>query len=225
MSRNNYSAWIMKQTKRPEAVADFIHNMGIRSFIDPVFALCLGTFESNTFEIVSAYTTFANGGIHNEPMFVTHIEDRNGNILSTFSTTSSDAISEQTAYTMIQMLKGVISGGTGGRMVYQFGFEGMDIGGKTGTSNDNKDAWFTCITPKLVAGAWVGAEDQAVHLRRRGEGSVMALPIVGEFLTKVYNDPSLHIQKTDTFNMPHSWVGYDCPSEEDVQKDKYDEFF
>lgn len=225
MSRNNYSAWIMKQTKRPEAVADFIHNMGIISFIDPVYALCLGTFESNTFEIVSAYTTFANEGIHNTPLFVTHIEDRHGNILSTFSSSSTEAISKQTAYTMLQMLKGVITSGTGGRLIYQFGFEGMDIGGKTGTSNDNRDAWFTCVTPKLVAGAWVGAEDQAVHLRRRGEGSVMALPIVGEFLTKVYNDASLHISKSDTFTAPHGWTAYDCPSEEDANKASYDEFF
>lgn len=227
MSRNNYSAWVMKQAKQPEAVADFIHNMGIRSYIDPVYALCLGTFESNTYEVVSAYTTFANEGVHNSPMFVTHIEDRQGNIISTFSAPSQDAISNDTAYTMLQMLKGVISGGTGGRLVRQFGFQDMDIGGKTGTSNENRDAWFTCVTPKLVAGAWVGGEDQSVHLRRAGEGSVMALPIIGDFLTRVYADPGLGITKTDKFVAPSSWHGYDCPSEDDApeQTNQQDEFF
>ena len=176
-SRNNYSAWIMKQAKQPEAVADFIHNMGVMSFIDPVYALCLGTFESNVFELASAYSTFANEGVHNTPIFVTHIEDRQGNLISTFSSNSQDAISKNTAYTMLTMLKNVISNGTGRRMTWQFGFTDMDIAGKTGTSNDNRDAWFMCITPRLVAGAWVGGEDQSVHLRRSGEGSVMALPI------------------------------------------------
>lgn len=214
-SRNNYSAWIMKQAKQPEAVADFIHNMGIKSFIDPVYAMCLGTFESNTFEMVSAYSTFVNEGVYNSPLFVTHIEDRQGNIISTFANTSQEAISKETAYTMLQMLKGVISGGTGGRMIYQFGFRDMDLGGKTGTSNDNKDAWFMCVTPNIVAGAWVGAEDQKVHLRRGGEGSVMALPIVGDFLTRVYNDPTLKINREDKFPVPFGWRESICDMESD----------
>lgn len=227
MSRNNYSAWIMKQAKQPEAVADFIHNMGIESYIDPVYALCLGTFESNTYEIAGAFSTFVNEGVHNTPIFVTHIEDRQGNLLSTFSTPSQDAISKETAYTMLQMLKGVVAAGTGGRMVYQFGFSNMDIGGKTGTSNDNRDAWFTCVTPKLVAGAWVGGEDQSVHMRRAGEGSVMALPIIGDFLTRVYADPSLGFSRSDRFTMPSGWSGYDCPSEGDqpTNEVRTDEFF
>lgn len=216
-SRNNYSAWIMKQAKQPEAVADFVHNMGIRSFIDPVYAMCLGTFESNVFEMVSAYSTFANEGVHNDPIFVTRIEDRQGNVISNFSNQSQDAISKQTAYTMLTMLKRVISGGTGGRMVWKYGFKNMDIAGKTGTSNDNRDAWFMCITPKLVAGAWVGAEDQQIHLRSGGEGSVMALPIVGEFLTKVYADPKLGLSREDTFSRPPMMPTYECPDEVEVE--------
>ena len=212
-SRNNYSAWIMKQAKQPEAVADFVHNMGIRSFIDPVYAMCLGTFESNVFEMVSAYSTFANEGVHNDPIFVTRIEDRQGNVISTFSNQSQDAISKQTAYTMLTMLKRVITGGTGARMVWKYGFSNMDIAGKTGTSNDNRDAWFMCITPKLVAGAWVGAEDQQIHLRSGGEGSVMALPIVGEFLTKAYADPKLGLNRADTFSRPPMMPTYECPDE------------
>ncbi len=227
-SRNNYSAWVMKQAKQPEAVADFIHNMGIHSYIDPVYALCLGTFESNVYEMVSAYSTFANEGVYNSPLFVTRIEDRQGNVISTFSSSSQDAISKETAYTMLSMLKNVIYRGTGGRLTWQFNFYNMDIAGKTGTSNKNRDAWFTCITPKLVAGAWVGGEDQAVHLRRRGEGSVMALPIVGDFLTRVYNDPSIPVDRTDTFVRPPLWQEQECeegaeaiPQQELMQ----DEFF
>ena len=216
-SRNNYSAWIMKQSKQPEAVADFIHNMGVRSYIDPVYALCLGTFESNVFEMVGAYATFANEGVHNSPIFVTRIEDRQGNPISTFGTSSQDAISRETAYTMLSMLKNVITAGTGRRMVWQFGFKDMDIAGKTGTSNNNRDAWFMCVTPRLVAGAWVGGEDQSVHLRRGGEGSVMALPIVGDFLTRVYNDASLPVSRKDTFVRPPLWHGFDCQqSEQDI---------
>ncbi len=216
-SRNNYSAWIMKQAKQPEAVADFVHNMGIRSFIDPVYAMCLGTFESNVFEMVSAYSTFANEGVHNDPIFVTRIEDRQGNVISNFSNQSQDAISKQTAYTMLTMLKRVISGGTGGRMVWKYGFKDMDIAGKTGTSNDNRDAWFMCITPNLVAGAWVGAEDQQIHLRSGGEGSVMALPIVGEFLTKDYADPKLGLNREDTFARPPMMPNYECPDEVEAE--------
>lgn len=212
-SRNNYSAWIMKQAKQPEAVADFVHNMGIRSFIDPVYAMCLGTFESNVFEMVSAYSTFANEGVHNDPIFVTRIEDRQGNVISNFSNHSQDAISKQTAYTMLTMLKRVITGGTGGRMVWKYGFGNMDVAGKTGTSNESRDAWFMCITPKLVAGAWVGAEDQQIHLRSGGEGSVMALPIVAEFLTKAYADEKLGLNREDTFVRPPMMPTYECPDE------------
>ena len=225
-SRNNYSAWIMKQAKQPAAVADFIHNMGINSFIDPVYALCLGTFESNVFEITSAYATFANEGVYNEPIFVTHIEDRQGNVIATFSNRSQDAVSKQTAYTMLQMLKRVITSGTGSRMVWKYGFRDMDIAGKTGTSNENRDAWFTCITPRLVAGAWVGGEDQSVHLRSGGEGSVMALPIVGEFLTKVYSDRRLGYSRDEMFVRPPAVQIYDCPDNENMAKyEEEEEFF
>ena len=216
-SRNNYSAWIMKQAKQPGAVADFVHNMGIRSFIDPVYAMCLGTFESNVFEMVSAYSTFANEGVHNDPIFVTRIEDRQGNVISSFSNHSQDAISKQTAYTMLTMLKRVITGGTGGRMVWKYGFSDMDIAGKTGTSNENRDAWFMCITPRLVAGAWVGAEDQQIHLRTGGEGSAMALPIVAEFLKSAYANPKLGLSREDKFVRPPMVPIYECPDEVEAE--------
>ncbi len=212
-SRNNYSAWIMKQAKQPAAVADFIHNMGIRSFIDPVPALCVGSSESNVYELVSAFSTFANEGVHTDPIFVTRIEDRQGNLISSFIPQSQDAISEGTAYTMLTMLQRVVNAGTAGRLKWQFGLNDMEIGGKTGTSNKNRDAWFMCVAPKLVAGAWVGGEDQSVHLLRAGEGSVAALPIVGEFLKKVYDDGRLGVSRTDRFVRPPQMPHYDCDEE------------
>ena len=229
-SRNNYSAWIMKQAKQPETVADFIHNMGVNSYIYPAYALCLGAFESNVFELVSAYSTFVNEGVHIDPIFVTRIEDRQGNLISSFIPQSQDAVNKHTAYTMLTMLQRVITSGTGGRMGWQFGFDNMDIGGKTGTSNENRDAWFMCVTPTLVAGSWVGGEDQSVHFKAQGEGSVMALPIVGEFLKQAYADPRLGLSRNAKFSRPEGWVSYDCPKEmeatEEVQQNKEpDEFF
>ncbi len=209
-SRNNYSAWIMKQAKEPAAVADFIHNMGIRSYIDPVPALCLGTSESNVFELASAFATFANQGVHNDPIFVTRIEDRQGNLIASFIPQSQDAINERTAYTMLSMLRGVVLGGTAARLKWEYGFNDVEIGGKTGTSNKNRDAWFVGVAPRIVAGAWVGGEDQSVHLLARGEGSVVALPIVGDFLRQVYNDGTLGISRLDTFARPSLMPRYDC---------------
>ena len=214
-SRNNYSAWIMKQAKEPAAVADFIHNMGIRSFIDPVPALCLGSSESNVFELTSAFSTFANQGVHTDAIFVTRIEDRQGNLIASFIPQSQDAISERTAYTMLTMLEGVVNGGTANRLRWQYGFNDVEIGGKTGTSNKNRDAWFMCVAPKIVAGAWVGGEDQSVHLLARGEGSMVALPIVGDFLRSVYDDGRLGISRTDRFVRPAMMPDYDCDEEVD----------
>ena len=194
-SRNNYSAWIMKQAKQPEAVADFIHNMGIRSFIDPVYALCLGTSESSVFEMVSAYSTFANGGVYTDPIFVTRIEDRQGNLIATFIPESQDAVSERTAYTMLTMLQSVVTNGTAGRLKWQFDLGDAQLGGKTGTSQRNRDAWFMCVAPKLVAGAWVGGEDQSVHPTYGGEGSIMAPADRGRILLdRLQESGARHLQ-------------------------------
>ncbi len=231
LSRNNYSASIMKQAKQPAAVANFIHNLGFKSYIDPVPALCLGTAESNPFEMVGAYSTFVNQGVYTEPIFVTRIEDRQGNVISTFIPQSQDAISDKTAYTMLGMLQGVVSGGTASRMKWMFNLSDVEMGGKTGTSQRNRDGWFMCVTPRLVAGAWVGGEDQYVHLLSRGEGGVVALPIVGGFFEKVYKNPNLDISRNDRFVRPASAVTYNCRKEAaltsnsafDVPED--DEFF
>ena len=207
-SRNNYSAWIMKQARQPQAVADFIHKFGIRSYIDPVYALCLGTSDFSLFELVGAYGTFANRGVHVDPIFVTRIEDRHGNVLANFTSPSQDAISEQSAYTMLGMLKRVVNAGTAGR-IRALGLK-ADMGGKTGTSQKNSDAWFVGVTPKLVAGAWVGGEDRSIHLSSGGEGSRIALPIFANFMKKVYGDSKLGITEKDQFPIPVNGVSYDC---------------
>lgn len=226
-SRNNYTAWIMKQSKQPAAVADFIHRMGIMSYIDPVYSLCLGPSDISLFEMVGAYGTYANGGVHTEPIFVTRIEDRHGNLISSFTPQTSDAISEQTAYTMLDMMKSVVTGGTAGRLRWEYKIEN-EIAGKTGTSQENRDAWFMAIAPKLVAGAWVGGEDQSVHLTYQAEGGILALPIVGRFLQKVYADPRLGVKKTDTFKVPDEMPVYSRPEaviEVDSTYIDDDEFF
>ena len=207
-SRNNYSAWIMKQARQPQAVADFIHKFGICSYIDPVYALCLGTSDFSLFELVGAYGTFANRGVHVDPIFVTRIEDRHGNVLANFTSPSQDAISEQSAYTMLGMLKRVVNAGTAGR-IRALGLK-ADMGGKTGTSQKNSDAWFVGVTPKLVAGAWVGGEDRSIHLSSGGEGSRIALPIFANFMKKVYGDSKLGITEKDQFPIPVNAVSYDC---------------
>ena len=207
-SRNNYSAWIMKQARQPQAVADFIHKFGIRSYIDPVYALCLGTSDFSLFELVGAYGTFANRGVHVDPIFVTRIEDRHGNVLANFTSPSQDAISEQSAYTMLGMLKRVVNAGTAGR-IRALGLK-ADMGGKTGTSQKNSDAWFVGVTPKLVAGAWGGGEDRSIHLSSGGEGSRIALPIFANFMKKVYGDSKLGITEKDQFPIPVNAVSYDC---------------
>lgn len=226
-SRNNYSAWIMKQAKDPQAVADFIHQMGIHSYIDPVNTLALGTVDVSLFELVGAYGTFVNKGVFTEPIFITRIEDRQGNVIASFVPTVSDAISEQTAYTMVQMLRNNVRTGTGIRLRYTYGFGDLDVGGKTGTSQKNRDAWFMGVTPNLVAGVWIGCEDQSAHLISGGEGASIALPVFGEFMKKVYADPSLGVRREDRFYRPAVAVEYDCPDsvDNDDSRSGGDEFF
>jgi penicillin-binding protein 1A len=227
-SRNNYTAWVMKQIASPEAVADFINNMGIRSYIYPAYALSLGSMDVSLFELVGAYTTFVNRGMSTEPIFVMRIEDRQGNLISSFLPDTHEAIDERTAYTTLQVMKDVVNGGTGNRLRWYYGFTG-DMAGKTGTSQEARDAWFVGVTPNLVAGAWFGGEDQSVHPRIGGEGSAMALPIYGEFMKQVYADPKLGVRPTDVFEVPPGG-GFGCAGGEvytvdpaEISQD--DEFF
>lgn len=187
--------------------------MGIKSYIDPVYSLCLGTPDFSLFELVGAYGTFANRGVFTDPIFVTRIEDRNGNVLATFAPALQDAISEQTAFTMLGMMKNVVTSGTAGRLRWMYGFK-ADMAGKTGTSQKNSDAWFMGVTPKIVAGAWVGGEDRSVHLNGAGDGvPVWHCRFLPGFMKKIYGDPSLGVSESDLFPVPVGAVVYQCNEE------------
>ena len=190
-SENNISAWVLKQFT-PEAVAQMAHKMGITSFIDPVPSVFLGTAEITVKEMVAAYSIFANKGVYNSPLPVCRIEDKYGNVLQEFRPESREVITENTAYLMCNLLEGVVTGGTGVRLRYKYKLMNP-MGGKTGTTQKHADGWFMGVTPDLVGGVWVGAEDRSIHFQNlaNGQGASMALPIWAKFLLKAYADPRL----------------------------------
>jgi penicillin-binding protein 1A len=211
-STNLITARVMKAIG-PQVVCEWARKMGITSDLDCVPSLCLGTTDLSVFELIGAYGTFANRGIWNEPMFVTRIEDRNGNVIQEFQPQSREAISERTAYMMLDMLKGVVDGrgGTGGRLRYRYKLKG-EIGGKTGTTQNNSDGWFVGVTQNLVGGAWVGCADRTMRFRSTayGQGASMALPIFGGFMAKAAADESLALP-VSSFDMPTGFdVQLDC---------------
>ncbi|MFI3268058.1 MAG: transglycosylase domain-containing protein [Rikenellaceae bacterium] len=232
LSRNNYSAWIMKQANQPSAVADFAYRLGVKSFIDPVPPLCIGTADVSLMEMVAAYTNFVNMGVHIEPIFVTRIEDKHGNILANFSPQSYDVISRQSAFDMLGLLQNVVDRGTAGKLRYLYKFTG-EMGGKTGTTNNNADAWFIGVTPKLVTGAWVGGEDRSINFASGGEGGVLALPAFAKFMQRVYADQTLGVSESDKFIKPVGVTRFSCNTEDmtleddsvDRTKIDEDEFF
>lgn len=197
-SVNLITAYMMKQVG-PQAVVNVAKKMGITSDIPAYPSICLGTPDVSLYEMVGAYSTYANKGVWTEPIYITRIEDKNGNVLFEKVPRKVDALSEQTAYLMIYMMKGVIDKGTGLRLRgprYRFT---NPIAGKTGTTQENSDGWFIGITPDLVSGTWTGAEDRMVHFRSTnlGEGANTALPIWALYMKKVYADPRLKISMGD----------------------------
>lgn len=202
-SINFISAWLMKRYN-PYAVINIARKMGIRSKIEPVPALCLGTPEISLCEMVAAFGTYANNGIYTQPVFVTKITDKNGNVLSVFKPARTEAISEETSYLMIELLRGVVSYGTSWRVKGKYKVDG-DIAAKTGTTQNHSDGWYIGITPKLSSGAWVGGEDRSIHFNsiEWGQGASMALPIWAYFMEKVYADKSLEISANEKFSKPH----------------------
>ena len=190
-SSNNISAYLMKQYG-PYAMVEMMRKMGVGSFLDPVPPLCVGAANISLYEMVAAYNTFPSKGMYVRPIFVTKIEDNMGNVLATFSTVKKEAISDRTAYLMANLMQGVVNGGTGYGLRGRFNLTG-EIGGKTGTTNDNADGWFIGYTPQLTAGAWAGVEDMQVHFAAtaNGGGAGAALPIWGYFMQMVRKDPSL----------------------------------
>lgn len=196
-SENNISGWVLKQFT-PLAVAEMAHKMGINSFIDPVPSVFLGTAEISVKEMVAAYSIFANKGVYNSPLPVCRIEDKYGNVLEEFQPESREVITENTAYLMCNLLEGVVTGGTGVRLRYKYKLMNP-MGGKTGTTQAHADGWFMGVTPEMVGGVWVGAEDRSIHFQNlaNGQGASMALPIWAKFLQKAYADPKLKLTGRD----------------------------
>jgi penicillin-binding protein 1A len=218
-SENYISAWVMQQFK-PTAVTDLMSKMGVRSFIDPVNSIFLGTSDIKLEEMVGAYGTFANKGVYTRPMYVTRIEDKNGNTISRFTPKIEEVLSEEQAYLMLNLLQNVVIRGTAIRMRNEPYNLRNQIGGKTGTTQNHSNGWFMGVTPNLVGGVWSGWEDQSIHFEtlREGQGAEMALPIFAIFLKKVYTDPQFGIYEADEFEPPSefNWE-LDCDK---VKKDK-----
>jgi penicillin-binding protein 1A len=207
-SSNSISAYLMKELGAP-AMVSMMRKMGIGGFIDPVVSLCVGSADLSVYDMVTAYNTFPSGGTYTSPVFVTRIEDSDGNVLGQFSGKKREAVSKRATGAMLQMMRGVVDGGTGTRLRFRYGLKG-EIAGKTGTTNDNSDGWFIGYTPKITAGVWVGAEDRYVHFESTslGQGANMALPIWGLWMQKVLKDGTLGISEADVF--PESLKGSYC---------------
>ena len=206
-SNNWISAYLMSKLN-PQAFVDLLRQYGISNpEIHPSMSLCLGPCEITVGEMASAYTAFVNHGIRAAHMFVTRIEDGEGNLIARFQPRMNEVISEESANKMLYMLKAVVDGGTAGRLRHKYNMKG-EIGGKTGTTNNNSDAWFVGVTPSLVSVCWVGGDDRDIHFDSMdmGQGATMALPVFAYYMQQIYADPQLGINENAVFDMPE---GYD----------------
>lgn len=204
-SNNWISAYLMSLFT-PESLVKMIQSFGVQSNLEPVVSLCLGPADISVQEMVGAYTAFPNKGIRVDPMYVTRIEDANGNIIASFTPSMHEIFSESTAYKMIYMMRSVVDGGTGTRLRYRYNLRSA-IAGKTGTTQNNSDGWFMGYTPSLVSGVWVGGEDRSIHFDgiAEGQGANMALPVWALYMQKVYADKSLGFDELEDFDVPSSF--------------------
>ncbi len=210
-SSNNISAYLMKQFG-PHAMVEMMRKMGVGSYVPEVPSLCVGSCDLTLYEMVAAYNTYPSKGVFVEPLFVTRIEDNMGNVIGEFNNRKREAVSEQTAYLMANLMQGVVNSGTAIRLRVKYGLKG-EMAGKTGTTNDQADGWFIGYTPTLMGGAWVGAEDRQIHFESLalGGGSNMALPIWGIFMKKVMEDGTLGVSEADRFIAPAGMnLNLDC---------------
>lgn len=235
-SHNWVSAWLFKNFN-PDNVISLMRKMGVTSHIDPVPSMIYGPADISLEEMVGAFNTFSNGGIYVSPVYVTRIEDRYGNVISSFHPYESEAISAETAYLMLSLLRNVVDmtgrymgeyySGTANRLRFRYNFTG-ELAGKTGTTQNQSDGWFIGLAPKLTAAAWVGGEDRSIHFDNltMGSGTNMALPIYGEFFTRVYADSTLGYTMEDEFLRPVDfYVDMDCPNIlETTSNSEYDDF-
>lgn len=229
-SVNTITAYIMKKFG-PQAVVDLARKLGITAPMEPFPAICLGTPSISVYEMTAAHCTFANKGVYTKPVVITRIEDKSGNVLEEFVPQTHEVMSEETAYTMLNLMESVVNSGSGRRLRFRYKLE-HPIAGKTGTTQNQSDGWFIGLTPDLVTGVWVGCEDRAAHFRTivEGQGASMALPIFGLYMQKAYADTSLQIA-TGPFEKPEEKlsVELDCNQYEkthsNTQSGRYDPEF
>jgi len=204
---NNFVSAKLMQMFKPEPVVALAHEMGITSPIPAVPSICLGVADLSLYEMVGAYGVFANKGVWTQPIFVTRIEDKYGNVISNFTPKRNDAISEKTAFLMLNMLENVVNHGTSMRLRFKYGFNNM-VAAKTGTTNNHSDGWFIGIVPHLVTGIWVGGEERSIrfHGLRLGQGATMALPTWAYYMQKVYADSAnLDYKREEIFEKPEGF--------------------
>lgn len=218
-SNNWISAYLMSRLN-PEAFVKLLYEYGIRNpEIHPSMALCLGPCDITVSEMVSAYTAFVNHGIRMAPLYVTRIVDSEGNEVAKFEPRMNEVISEHSAHKMLYMLQAVVNGGTGGRLRFRYNLK-AEMGGKTGTTNNNSDAWFMGVTPRLVSGCWVGGDDRDIHFNSMsmGQGATMALPIFAYYMQKIYDDETLDYNQDEKFDLPKNFDP--CKSLEEIESEK-----
>lgn len=205
-SINNAALYLIKQVGI-NAFADFIHKCGIESHIDKVPSLALGVPDISLIEMLRAYTMFPSGGTNTQPLFITKIEDKDGNVLKSFIPVQKELINKYTAFKMVRLMQGVVDFGTAKRMRFRYNIN-SEIAGKTGTTNSQADAWFIGYTPQILAGAWVGCDDRYLRFgtTRLGQGAAAALPIWAYFMKRVYADPSLKIDPNAKFQEPEDFT-------------------
>ncbi|WP_338732187.1 penicillin-binding protein 1A [Mangrovimonas cancribranchiae] len=233
-SVNTITARLMNKVG-PQPVIDLVKKLGVEAEIPVVPSIALGAADLSVYEMVAAYATFANAGVYNEPVMVTHIEDKNGTVLYQFKPESRDVLSAETAYVTVNLMEGVTQSGSGQRLrhtwaskvpVYKEIITGYPyelsnpIAGKTGTTQNQSDGWFMGMVPNLVTGVWVGAEDRAAHFRTitYGQGASMALPIWGMFMKSCYEDDQLNVSKAEFEKPKELTINVDCETYQEEEE-------
>ncbi len=210
-SINYISAALIKDYTTPQAVVDLVKQMGITTPMEAYPSICLGTSDLSVMEMAGAMSTFVNKGIHKEPIFITKICDNKGMVLEVFNSKSNSALDEETSFLVLELMKGVVDGGTGGRLRYRYGLTST-IAGKTGTTDNNSDGWFIGLNPKLATAVWVGGELRSIHFRSTalGQGASMALPVYALFMKRCEKDSKLNFYKGDFDRPPTISIDMDC---------------
>ncbi len=234
-SVNTVTAFLMKQIG-PEPVVRLTREMGVKSEMEIQPAIALGTVDLSVYEMAGSYTTFANKGVYTEPIMITRIEDKNGIVLEEFTPQTNEVMSEEDAFVILELLKGVTRYGTGKRLRYASDYRHYDyvvtgapyqftnpIAGKTGTTQNNSDGWFIGMVPNLITCVWGGCEDRAAHFGSTayGQGATVALPVWGLYMKKCYADPSLNVSKSD-FEKPEFPVSVELECEDPDEENPSD---